>query len=269
MNTTKNKPMKTYHNDPTIKAKYIARVKAHRIADDLIQGTGWKNGKGCAVGCTLGNYDHSRYPIELGIVEGLARLEDHIFEALSSADAMDWPEQFLSAIPEGVDERQQMILLDQFQVFWLERQKTQMNGEEYPRVITAIEQVIALLNRAIAGDEPSNADWLAAWSAAWTAEISTAGSAALTTAGSAAGSAAWSTAGSAAWSAAGSAARSAERSAERSAAGSAAWSAVYAAAGSAAWSAERSAERSEAIAKRDWLLNALAALSTKPPEETK
>jgi hypothetical protein len=44
---------------------------------------------------------------------------------------------------------------------------------------------------------------------------------------------------------------------------------VYAAAGSAAWSAERSAERSEAIAKRDWLLNALAALSTKPPEETK
>jgi hypothetical protein len=59
--------MHSFHNDPAIKAKYIARTEAHRAADNLIRGTGWENGKGCAVGCTLENYDHSQYPIELGI----------------------------------------------------------------------------------------------------------------------------------------------------------------------------------------------------------
>ena len=206
-----NTKMKTYHNDPSIKSKYIARVKAHRLADELIQGTGWENGKGCAVGCTLESYDHSRYPIELGVVEGLARLEDHIFEALSPADAMNWPEQFLSAMPEGIDEHKQMMLLDQFQVFWLERQKTQIDSGKYPQAATAIDRTIELLNCAISGDEPSEADWSAARSAA----------------GSAARSAAW--------------------SAERSATWTDTWTA-----------------RSEAIVKRDWLLDALTALSPKP-----
>jgi hypothetical protein len=216
--------MKTYHNDPAIKAKYLARVKAHRLADELIQGTGWEKGKGCAVGCTLENYDHSQYPVELGVAEGLARLEDHIFEALPPEDAMSWPEQFLAAIPEGIDEHKQVVVLDQFQIFWLERQKTQIDGEKYPQVIAAINQTIALLNRAISGDEPSKDEWRAAESAAE--------------------SAAWSAAESAAWSAARSAAESAARSAAWSAAVSAAWSAGHA----------------EAKAKRDWLLSALAAL---------
>ena len=235
-----NTKMKTYHNDPSIKSKYIARVKAHRLADELIQETGWENGKGCAVGCTLENYDHSRYPIELGMVEGLARLEDHIFEALAPADAMNWPEQFLSAMPEGIDEQTQMILLDQFQVFWLKRQKTQFNGEDYPQAITAIDKTIELLNRAISGDEPELA--------AWSATRSAARSATRAAAESAARAAAWS------------AAESATRSAARSAAESAAWSATRL----AARSAVRSAVRSEAIVKRDWLLDALTALSPKP-----
>ena len=80
--------MLSFHNDPAIKAKYLDRVKAHAKADRLIQGTGWKGGKGCAVGCTLEAYDHSLYPIELGLPEWLARLEDRIFEGLPKAEAM-------------------------------------------------------------------------------------------------------------------------------------------------------------------------------------
>ena len=95
--------MLSFHNDPAIKAKYLDRVKAHAKADRLIQGTGWKGGKGCAVGCTLEAYDHSLYPIELGLPEWLARLEDRIFEGLPKAEAMQWPARFLAAIPVGVD----------------------------------------------------------------------------------------------------------------------------------------------------------------------
>ena len=95
--------MQAYHNDPAIKAKYIARIRAHRAADDLIKGTGWNNGKGCAIGCTLESYDHARYPIELGLPEWLARLEDRIFEGLPTAQAMEFPERLLAAIPVGTD----------------------------------------------------------------------------------------------------------------------------------------------------------------------
>jgi len=59
-----------YHGNPKIKEKYLKRVKAHAKADRLIQGIGWENGKGCAVGCTLEAYDHAAYETELGIPGG-------------------------------------------------------------------------------------------------------------------------------------------------------------------------------------------------------
>ena len=95
--------MQAFHSNPAIKAKYLARVRAHRQADDLIQGTGWAGGKGCAVGCTLEAYDHSRYPIELGIPEQLAHLEDRLFELMSADQAMAWPERFIDAPRVGAD----------------------------------------------------------------------------------------------------------------------------------------------------------------------
>ena len=36
-----------FHNDPEIKAKYVARVKAHAEADEIIKGKYWEDGKGC------------------------------------------------------------------------------------------------------------------------------------------------------------------------------------------------------------------------------
>jgi hypothetical protein len=99
----KENTMLAYHNNPMLKIKYLIRVQEHRTADELVQGTGWDRGKGCAVGCTLETYDHARYPIELGIPEQLAYLEDRLFELLPGQDAQDWPERFLSAIPVGAD----------------------------------------------------------------------------------------------------------------------------------------------------------------------
>ena len=95
--------MQAFHNDPAIKAKYLERVAAHRHLDQLVQGTGWESGRGCAVGCTLDTYDHARYPIELGIPIQLAHLEDQLFEMQPSVDAQEWPTRFLTAIPVGAD----------------------------------------------------------------------------------------------------------------------------------------------------------------------
>src|SRR6185369_15748966 len=100
--------MLSYHGDPAVKAKYVARVEEHARLDRIVQGQGWSKDddgqyRGCAIGCTLENYEHARYPIELGVPVEIARLEDKIFESLPVDEAMQWPGAVLRAIPVGRD----------------------------------------------------------------------------------------------------------------------------------------------------------------------
>ena len=140
-----------YHNDPDIKSKYLERVRRHRAADELIQGTGWSDGKGCAVGCTLEAYDHSRYPIELGIPIALAHLEDRIFEGLPLELSMSWPERFLLAIRPGADLAR---VSDRF-LFWL----FDIELARYQSASCAA--VTELYRRRLANNEPSYDEWAA------------------------------------------------------------------------------------------------------------
>jgi hypothetical protein len=95
--------LRAYHGDPAIKEKYLARVHAHAAADEIIHGSYWQNGKGCAVGCTIHGSSHYAYEIELGIPVELARLEDTLFEMQRNGKAKTFPERFLSAIEPGAD----------------------------------------------------------------------------------------------------------------------------------------------------------------------
>ena len=173
-----NTPLLAFHNDSAIKAKYLARVQAHREADQLIQGTGWEleTSKGCAVGCTLEAYDHSRYPIELGIPVNLAYAEDHIFERLPKDLAMAWPERFLTAIPIGAD----LSLVVDKAVLWMREQD--VPPDDLPAEDAARSaELTQLFRRRIDGDEPTVEEWMtieraaraarAAWDAmdAWAA----------------------------------------------------------------------------------------------------
>jgi hypothetical protein len=206
-----------YHNDPSVKDKYVNRLAEHRRLEHLTQGVGWEhNGvtKGCAVGCTLEKYDHSLYPVELGLPEWLARLEDHLFEALPKGKAEQFAIDFLTAIPVGADiepVRHRLAIVRQEAA--LERLKD--NKEPYAdQCRNAIGLVIAWHNSELINAGQESAAESAARSAAWSAE-------------SAARSAAWSA-----------------ESAAQSAAWSAAWSAE-----SAAWSAAWSAESAESAAR--------------------
>ena len=62
----------SFHSDPSVKKKYLSRVEAHAKADEIIHGTYWENGKGCAVGCTIHSGRHQDYETELGIPRRLA-----------------------------------------------------------------------------------------------------------------------------------------------------------------------------------------------------
>jgi hypothetical protein len=142
--------MRAFHNDPKVKEKYCERTLAHQKADEIIQGIGWDNGNGCAVGCTLENYDHKQYEVELGIPEWLAHLEDIIFEGLNKEHAVLWPARFLKAVNVGSD-------LDKiktpFTIFILEENIKTLEGikvdEKFKDVISAIEQTKTITNKII------------------------------------------------------------------------------------------------------------------------
>src|SRR5687768_13396557 len=114
----------SYHGDFGLKERFVGLIEQHRLADQIVQGTyGTRSDgvwKGCAVGCSvrslaimngedpdeIGLYswgNHRRLETDLGIPMWLARLEDHIFEALSPQDAPSWPGNFSRAIPVGID----------------------------------------------------------------------------------------------------------------------------------------------------------------------
>lgn len=239
--------MLSFHNDPAIKEKYLARVRKHRELDNIIQGTGWENGKGCAVGCTLENYDHFQYPIELGLPEWLAYLEDRIFENLKKDKARKWPEKFLNAIPIGVDTE---IVKHKIAIKRLDRlikiQKNNISDEEY--IIKVLNSLEAIKSCHEAQINKTFCDWSAATSAATSAARSArlAATSAAMSATSAAESAAWSAAMSAAWSA-------------KSAADSA-WSAATSAT-SAAWSATSEEKSAAWQQEADDLIECLQDLS--------
>lgn len=141
-------------------------MRAHREADRLIKGFGWKEGKGCAVGCTLEAYDHSRYPTELGIPTKIAHLEDEIFEGLPKDKAMAWPERFLSTIKPGAD---LSLVWPRFAIWLLADPKDGVIRFADEKGKKAIAQVVDLHRQLVAGKKPSNAARSAARDAAWAA----------------------------------------------------------------------------------------------------
>ena len=148
--------MLAYHNKPAIKSKYLARVIDHRVADEIIQGVYWQNGKGCAVGCTIHSGDHLKFETELGIPVGLALLEDRIFEGLPNSEAKEFPIQFLSAIRPGANLNG---IIDKF-MYWL------IGGGQDGEFVFKNEGVRAafvaaqkLMERKLSGETVPFAEW--------------------------------------------------------------------------------------------------------------
>ncbi|MDP9166647.1 MAG: hypothetical protein M3O32_11405, partial [Actinomycetota bacterium] len=143
------------------KQSVLDRLAEHALADEIIQGTYWSGGKGCAVGCLTEHPDggHYQFPARWGIPENIAWLIDAIFEALPVAEAKAWPVRIMTAIPEGTDltgvwDRWSLWMLTGL----IDRAPA---GTEMGSVVT----VRGLFARAVAGDEPDPQEWTAARSA--------------------------------------------------------------------------------------------------------
>ena len=99
----------SFKNDKSIKDALIKRMDHHIEMDELMQGATGAYGKGCTVWCALNNgdlhkgYVHSAFPDVLGLPEWLARLQDSIYEGLTSKDSKWFSKEWVRAIPVGVN----------------------------------------------------------------------------------------------------------------------------------------------------------------------
>lgn len=133
--------MKAFNDDTNIKEKYMSRLKAHALADEIVKGIYWENGKGCAVGCTIHSSNHKAYETELGVPQWLARVEDRIFEGLPNDRAKLWPIEFLNAVNVGSDLEK---IKAPFMIYILESVIDKFDHKKFPEVLSSVNKVIEL-----------------------------------------------------------------------------------------------------------------------------
>ena len=150
-----------FHGKAAIKKKYLRRIRAHMAADELVKGVYWENGHGCGVGCTIHSNQHENYEPELGIPWQLAVIEDNLFEMLPNAQAMTWPDRFLTAITPGAD----LSMVGKRWLAWLVRDTAGASRDDAERAI--VLRMADLMDRSIAGDEPTQEQWDSSARAAW------------------------------------------------------------------------------------------------------
>jgi hypothetical protein len=145
------------------KRKFVARARKHQLADEIVKGTYWQNGKGCAVGCLVHGSSHKQLAEELGIPLQMAHLIDRLFEGMTLAESKAFPLKFVESIPVGTDLEP---VMDRFYLALLSDPEHGVMLSANDSVRPAIQTVIDLYTRQVAADYPSSKEWRAAACAA-------------------------------------------------------------------------------------------------------
>ena len=154
--------MLSFFGEQCLKDSVVARVNEHQRLDQIIQGTYWDGGKGCAIGCVLHSGDHMAYERQLGLPVFLAYLDEHIFESMTPEKARGWPLRFIEAVPVGVDLE---LVFPRF-LHWLLSDPLGMRQHANTQTLPIIDELVMMYARRINGI-PFDIDTAqSAWSAA-------------------------------------------------------------------------------------------------------
>jgi hypothetical protein len=223
---------------------FLEMARRHR-ADDMLVAQRFEmvDGQACSIGCFCHDYglepdDFSGLAKITKYPEKAHRLQEAIFEGLPEAERADWHVAFAEKAATVTDWQ---AVIDKTVLASL--RIAEPHDTSTGKVVSA---VIALYERLLSGDNPSNAEWASAGSASWAAARAAAWDASWNDA-QAARAAAEAAAGAAAEAAAWAAARAARAAAR------AAGDASGDAAGDAAWN---DAEAAAWVQIRDAFLNA-------------
>lgn len=148
----------------------IALADAHQAADEYRAGHyEWKDGGACAIGCTIRDAkaiglvprnvrlgDHAALARANGVPELAWRLCDRIFEGLPDDERTAWTPRFLRAIRADADYSHLPARI-------MARCAHKQAADAMTPEIKAVSgRVAALWDRRANGDEPQQAEWIAA-----------------------------------------------------------------------------------------------------------
>jgi len=151
-----------FHGDPAIKQKYLDRVKAHALADEIIQGKYWENGKGCAVGCIVETSEdpHETMSKELGWPLWLCRLTDKLHEGQLNVDSKKWPPKIVAAVSTGfTDEQFSVVKAKFFHWLFVDEEVGVICHAKKESTIKSINEVAGLYQMVIDGNPVSKEEW--------------------------------------------------------------------------------------------------------------
>jgi hypothetical protein len=177
-----------WHNNPNLKQEVMQRLRDHRAADEIVRGIyqayapNSENGyRGCAIGCTLPRQDINSYTDEgdeiespnagwhgevehlYGIPRPIGRLIDGLFESLPTVNDQhaEFAVAVIDAIPVGAD---LSLVVARFLLDVLadpdhgvRRHTTQGSKRQ-----AAVDRVIELYRRKLAGEEIDGQEWRSA-----------------------------------------------------------------------------------------------------------
>lgn len=186
-----------WHGDPALKAEALARMQAHREADEIVQGAFAEESplsaagyRGCFHGCLTTEklaaeagvtpaefarkstnhglpvvHWHSEGERVWGIPEALGHALDRTFESLARPDHAAFAVDAIDAMPVGADLSQ---VIDRWTLDILAdpERGAARHATEGSEARAAVERVAGLYVQRLAGEEPSAATWEAAQTAA-------------------------------------------------------------------------------------------------------
>jgi hypothetical protein len=157
------------------KETWIKEMQHHQDVDSLVQGQWFENGKGCFFGCAMQTEVKAleKAAQAMGLPFWVVGLAEAIFEGLEREEALNFPVEFLKAIPVDTDLE---IVKHKIAVLRL---------SNLPHQCAEITNVINLHKRVINGEDVTEDEWKASAQSARLAARSTARPAARSTARSA------------------------------------------------------------------------------------
>ena len=145
----------------------IERMKAHMVADELVRGVGFEDGKGCAVGCTFDEYDHYLFQNLLGVPEWMARILDSIFEGMDLEKSKTFPLLFLEASKAAVEREADLDQIESpFMFCILEDTLNNFDKVKFADVAKCVNDVIDLYKSCETDLRKFDAAARASWAAA-------------------------------------------------------------------------------------------------------
>jgi hypothetical protein len=145
------KPALAFHNDPVLAAEIRAQVEAHTLADEIVQGEYWENGKGCFIGCIAHGNSPTRVEEKTGFPIMLTKIAEGIFEGVPNDVAKGFPARVTEAPKVGAD----LSLVSWEFLHWLIDDVLREHGTDDVRVACAPAlEIVAAKSR---GEEPSAA----------------------------------------------------------------------------------------------------------------